>query len=42
MIIIIVLVAIATLVIGLFAGKAYQSSRAKGMKDSAKNFPPNS
>jgi ribonuclease Y len=35
MIIIIVLVAIATLVIGLFAGKAYQSSRAKGMKDSA-------
>jgi ribonuclease Y len=35
MIIIIVLVAIATLVIGLFAGKAYQSSRAKNMKDSA-------
>jgi ribonuclease Y len=29
------LVAIATLVIGLFAGKAYQSSRAKNMKDSA-------
>jgi len=35
MIIIIVLVAIAALVIGLFAGKAYQSSRAKNMKDSA-------